>query len=321
MLRTSPYSFTPGAFMNYDLLTLGTGSLTRALELWQGALGLEPVPEDTPSARSLEQFLKLPEGAVRHCAVLATPGAPGGRLQLVEFAAGADRVRADAAVTDHCPKNLDVNVIDLPARLAALRAAGLEAPRDYTSYELEGLRVREVQLPLEDGVNLVLVELIGEALTVTGRGFGALTSIVTTTGDLDRERAFFEALGFDTLDYHELAGPDIEAMIGLPARARLQIQLLGDRAHRFGRAELIEYQGAQGRNLYPRAEPPAIGLLRGRVTVDDLDAAGRRWQARGLAPQYGSQLTVPRGTYRGCTLTSPSGWVIEAVEQPATHSL
>ena len=51
-----------------------------------------------------------------------------------------------------------------------------------------------------------------------------------------------------------LEGPEIEEMIGLPAGCALEVSIWAEPVSRWG-AELVTYQGTDGANRYPRANP------------------------------------------------------------------
>ena len=47
--------------------------------------------------------------------------------------------------------------------------------------------------------------------------------------------------------------------------ARL-VRIFGDPAYDYGRLEIVQYEGAKSTDLYPRAKPPARGLLSAHVS-------------------------------------------------------
>ncbi|MEQ8515973.1 MAG: hypothetical protein RIC38_10250 [Chromatocurvus sp.] len=299
--------------MNYACLCVGTADLEASLRLWRNTLGLQSAaPQgDTLSSRQLERLWLLPEGVITQCQMLETPGAPGGALLLVEFPPGTRSIRANAAVTDLCPKNIDVNVIDLPARARELQAAGYRLRSEPVEYAIGDLQVREVHVPVEEGVNLVLVEILGEPLVTTSRHYAAVTSVVTTTADTVAESAFFECLGFSRLDYHRLVGETVERMVGLRPGGVLEMQLLGDATHRFGRAELVSYGVDCGSDLYPRAVPPALGLFRGAIRVDNVATLRAGCLNAGYAVSGLQDLSAGEESFLACSVQSPSGWMVD----------
>lgn len=297
----------------YSFLNVGVSSLERAEKLWCEMIGMEALDSGPWHASAMEVLWGLRPGAIRQSRLLRTPGAPAGFLHLVEFADPAPIVRENAAAMDLCPKNLDVNVIDLPRRLEEIEAIGFRRLSEPVAYVVDGLQVREVQVPLDDGVNLVLAEIIGEAFIASDKGYGSTTSIITTTSNMEAEVEFLSLLGLAPLGRHLLEGPEVEKMVGLPPGAKLEMQLLGEAEHRYGRAELVCYHGVKGKDLYPRSRPPARGLFRAAIWVDDCVPAMERVRAAG----YDARLhTVPTdaGFLVAATVVSPSGWIVDLLE-------
>ena len=64
----------------------------------------------------------------------------------------------------------------------------------------------------------------------------------------------------------------IEKTIGLPPGGALDIRVFGDADCVQGRLEIVQYEGAKSADLYPRARPPARGLLSVTYVVADVAA-------------------------------------------------
>lgn len=302
----------------YHYLYVGVASLRAVEVLWQDLMGFEAFVLPASYPASLEQLWKLAPGSIARVLGLQTPSAPAGRLIFVEFSGASGAVREGAAVTDLCPKNLDVNVVDLFERAAELEAAGYQLRSAPVEYQIDQMDVREVQLGIHDDINLVLAEIVGEPLITTPRGYGGVTSVVTTVDDLSREMAMLQALEFPVLDAHRLVGPAIEQMVGLPPGGELHMQLLGNPEHRFGRAELVSYVGADGRNRYALTAPPARGLLRAAVRVQDPAASRESLLAAGFACGELCLLTDTDGLERPVySVCSPVGWVLDVWAVPS----
>ncbi|MFN2168802.1 MAG: hypothetical protein ACK2U9_21425, partial [Anaerolineae bacterium] len=121
---------------------------------------------------------------------------------------------------------------------------------------------REIHLPAHDGVNVVLIQVLGKELPFNEKGFAGIGALVTTVGDVDAEAAYYrDRFALDELARHRLQGPEIERMIGLPSGSGLDVRILGDADKPFGQMELITYTGVAGDDLFPRAKAPATGIL------------------------------------------------------------
>ena len=104
--------------------------------------------------------------------------------------------------------------------------------------------------------------MIDEPMHFSPQGFAGIGALVTIVEDPRAEAADYERrFGFETVARHELGGPEIEKMIGLPEGAVLDITILGEPGEHLGQLEVIAYLGASGADRYPRTVPPARGVL------------------------------------------------------------
>lgn len=305
-----------GAFAH---ATVGVADLTTALAFWTETFGLGIRARRDGADPSLESLWALPAGEVRRQALVSTPGARAGALHLVEFAHPAPPVRTGAAATDRLPKNLDLYTRDLPARHRELEAAGHAFRSPWGEMPgPDGLRFREVHMAGHDGLNVVLLEIIGPGYDtpLSPRGYAAVGPLVTIVPDMAAESRFYASvLGLDVTLEMLLKGPAIERTVGLPPGAGLDLRVFGDPGEPLGRVEVIEYQGAPGADLYPRARPPATGILHVNYRVEDLGpvraalaAGGVAWQEHGSVPAlYGTGPVLSCRTPAGLRLEFQGG--------------
>jgi catechol 2,3-dioxygenase-like lactoylglutathione lyase family enzyme len=282
--------------------------MERALGLWARTFGFEPLGRRDGPDVALSRLWGLAEDAVVRQALVGTPGVGAGRLHLVEFAHPGPPVRLGAKPVDLCPKNLDVMAKDLPRRHDELISAGHRFRSRWVEYPFERLRVREVQMPSHDETNVVFVELLGVEAPWTAAGYAGISSFVTVVPDPDAEERFYTSLlGLLPLHKHVLRGREVEAMVGLPPGAGLDVRVLGSPDEAFGRVELVHYQGVAGADLYPRARPPARGALHSSFDVRSLAPVRERAVAMGLAvDERGSPGTLD-GSGPAVAITTPAG--------------
>ena len=294
-------------------ILVGVADMTPVRDLWCGLFGLEVAAERDGSDPELEAAWALPPGGIRSQLLLRTPGQQTGLLHFAEFAAPGEPVRAGAAATALCPKNIDINCNAIHERVAELEAAGLQFRSAVSEYEIDGMTVREVQMPVHDDINVVLIEVPDWDMRMTHQGYGGVTSFVVTVPDRQAEASFYQQLfAQDLLLKHRIAGPEIEAVVGLPRGAALDMCVLGDPENLFGRVELVAYEGIAGDNLHPRARPPATGSLGARFAVLDLECWLENVPAEHVT-DHGvvNLLTGPR---RLVSLHSPAGFYIEVMQ-------
>jgi catechol 2,3-dioxygenase-like lactoylglutathione lyase family enzyme len=169
-------------------------------------------------------------------------------------------------------------------------------------------------MPGPDGVNVVVIEAIGPGYDVplSPRGFAGAGPLVTIVPDVRIEGRFYrEVLGLAmTLDL-QLGGPAIERAVGLPAGASLDLQVFGDPDEPLGRIEAIEYGQVEGDDLYPRARPPARGILHATWRIPCLDELRARLAAAGVAVTEHGRVTALFGSGEMVSFRSPAGFRIE----------
>ena len=263
----------PAALGAWTSITIGVADLASVLSFWQGEFGFEVADHHDGPDASLSALWTIGPGEIRGQARLTTPGLDHGQLHFVEFAQPGRAVRAGARAYDLAPKNLDVYVRDLPARFETMKAAGFHF-RAETYSEVtapDGTRFREIHLTGHDAINIVLLELLDETLDFSDMGAAGIGFAIQTIRDGKAEREFYlSVLGLDLITENLFDGPEIEKMVGLPKGAGLDVSIVGDKASRYGQVELVEYQQVAGTDLYPRAKPPACGLLHLNYQVPDL---------------------------------------------------
>jgi catechol 2,3-dioxygenase-like lactoylglutathione lyase family enzyme len=302
----------PGAFSH---ATVGVADLDQALALWLDTFGFELRGRREGADPGLAALWGLEPGRIARQALVYTPGAQVGGLHLVEFRDPLPPVREGARPFDLLPKNLDLYTVDLPARQRELAAAGHEFRSDWV--EVPGpddLRFREVHMAGHDGLNIVLLEVLGPgyATPLSPRGFAGIGPLVAICPDLAAEAVFWrEQLGLETTLEFLLAGPQVERMVGLPPGAGLDLRVYGDPAEPLGRIELIEYQRARGEDRYPRALPPATGLLHATWRVPDLAPLRQRLAAAGVAVTGQGELSALFGSGPVLACRSPAGFRVE----------
>jgi len=298
-------------------VSVGVADMQAVKALWIDLLGLEVVARRQGPDPELARLWGLRADDIRDQLLLQTPAAQTGRLHFVEFANPGAAIRENAAPYDLGAKNLDVNCDAMPEKIVQLRAAGYAFRSDMVEYELEGVRAREVQMPAHDGLNVVFIEVLSDGFETpySSRGFAAVTSFVVIVEDTASEAEFYKAVfGLDEILQHNLAGPDIEKVIGLPKGAALQMRLCGTADNMFGRMELITYEGLSGADRFTTAQPAATGILRCGFDIDSMDSFVASAAANNIVVTEPKQTDAIYGTGRIASLNSPAGLRIEVLE-------
>lgn len=293
-------------------ITVGVADLEKSLGLWRETFGMEVVGRRDGADPGLAQLWDIAPDSLAEQALIRTPGTSAGWLHLVQFTDPDEPVRAGAGTMDLGPKNLDVYCDDIHTRVAELTAGGWAFRSRVVDYQIGAICASEVQMPGPDDTNIVFVEVAGQEMTLSGKGYGGITSFVVIVPDITAEAAFYQSMfGFEEVLRHRITGAEIEEMINLPSATGVEMSVLGQEEQTFGRVELIQYDGAPGLDRFGRARAPALGTLHCAFRVPSVDAAldsfagdARRFES--LDTLFGSG---PVGV-----IHSPSGLRIELFE-------
>lgn len=287
----------------YAYVVVSISDMQQALALWVDRFGMEIARRREGKDPGLARVWGLPDDAIVDQALLNTPGMIDGGVHLVRFARPGDTVREGAGPTDLVSKSIVIAVRYIAARHAQLAAAGHPIVSKVATLQINGETVYEASIPAHDGLDLVIRELPEKPETVSPKGYGAAARMIAVTSDNEREAAFLRnVLGLDLLEQYRVAGTEAE----------FDVSVVGARDSRFGRLELVHYVGAEGRDLYPRAVPPARGLISVTYVVSDIAPILARGRAAGIADHGSVQSILGEGPM--ASVTSPAGLRIDVIQ-------
>ena len=294
-------------------IVVGVADMEPVRALWQQRFGLVEVASRTGPDAELSRVWDLPDDAIAEQLILCTPGAGAGWLHFVRFKRPAAPVRQGAAITDRCPKNLDVNCTDMAARYAELVADGYQFRSEINEYDIGELSAREVQFPGHDDTNVVLIEVDDWPIQLSPNHYGAVSSLVVVVEDTAAEADFYRRIfGHQQLMHHRIAGAAIEATVGLPTGAALDMRLLGCADESYGRIELIAYENTSGTDRFSLARAPALGTLLCRFEVEEADSLLQQARLHGYAAIDRGVVDCLYGHGHLLTLKTPAGFSVEA---------
>ncbi|MFK8051372.1 MAG: VOC family protein [Woeseiaceae bacterium] len=302
---------------SWQTISVAVADIQPALALWVSQMGMTVVFDQTGPDESLAMLWDIAPTDIKRQVLLSTSDNTVGQLHLVEFESADAPIRKNAQAFDWVPKNLDIYVEDMPARIAELKNAGYTFSTDDFS-EISapnGMQFREIHMPSHDAINVVLLELIGVEQPMTEKHYGAVGPLITIVPDAQAENAFVQSvLKLEELSHNILKGPEIEAMIGLPVGAALDVSIWGKDALALGQIEVIEYQGTQGNNLYDRIQGRATGIRQIRFAVKDLNNLIARLNANDTAFERYNKVSLLGANGDLIVFHTPAGLRIEAIE-------
>lgn len=297
----------------FAYVVISVADMDRALGLWVERFGMQVVTRRDGSDPDLARAWGLPPDGIVEQVLLRTPGMADGGVHLVRFRTPGPAVRDGAAPTDLVMKSVDISVRDIAARHAELTAAGYKFRSEPRRLTAGNMAFMEVHMFGPDDVNLVFVDIPERPEPVSDKQYGVAPQIVVITPDNVRETSFFQStLGLALISHNTFAGPEIEKAVGLPKGASLDVRILGNPDSHYGRLEFVQYGGATSRNLYPRARPPARGMLSISYVVRDLAPLLARGGALGVT-DHGNVSTV-LGEGRLVSLTTPAGMRVDLMQ-------
>ena len=305
---------------SWTAVTVGVADLDAALQLWVRDMGFSVAARRDGPDEDLAALWSIEAEDIGRQALLRSQGSSLGMLHLVEFVEPDQPVRAGAQVFDSLPKNLDVYVVDMPARIEELKRAGRrfrnEAYSEVTAPS--GVTFREIHMPVHDDINVVLLEIVGDDATVTNGGFAGIGPLIIVVDSAREEREFFaNVIGAKKLTDNLLEGPEIERMVGLPPGAGLDVTIWGRGDEPLGQIEIIEYRGVEGENRYPRARPKSLGVLHVSYAVPSLERARRLLDQQRIEFSEYRPVDTLYGRGAVVSLYSPAGLRVELHERRA----
>ncbi|MDG1462300.1 MAG: VOC family protein [Gammaproteobacteria bacterium] len=295
-------------------VTISVADMDAALAFWVGHLGLEVSARHLGADKCAGTLWGIAADEVVDQVLLTTPGSTAGRIHLLQFKHTGAAVRQNAAATDLGPKNLDITCADIHRHVAELKDAGFVFRSEIGEYILDELPVREVQMHSHDETNIVFIEVrssVGEfEENFSAAGFAAITSFVVIVPDTVPEGNFYrDVFGWDEVLHHRVSGPEIEALIGLPKGAALELRMLGKASEPFGRMELVSYEGIEGMNRFERTVAGATGVITCSIVVEDIDSVAAKLETS----DFGEQQTM-LGAARVMRSESPAGMKLDLLQ-------
>jgi catechol 2,3-dioxygenase-like lactoylglutathione lyase family enzyme len=302
---------------SWSNVCVSVADLDEVLKLWAGIFGLEIVAQKDGSDEDLARLWGLDPADVSRQALLATPGQETGTIHFVEFDHPGPAFRENAQKFDLCPKNLDIYVSDMPARIEELKSAGYTFQKENFNEITapDGIVFREIHMIGHDAINIVLMEIIGLPLPFSQKGYAAIGPVVTTVADAISERSFYrDIFGLELLNDNLLEGPMIERAFGLPPGTSMDMSIWGSKDNWFGRMQIVDYRGVDGSDIFPNSVPKQRGILQVSYATQDLAELIQRLDQAGIAWTDSGRLSTLPAQGRFIRFKSPAGFHVDVFE-------
>lgn len=261
------------------------------------------VRSSAPVDPNLKQLWQLPEKAKITQVLLANKGEQRGYVRLIEIANVPQKViRANTQSWDVGGIfDVNVRVADMVKKRQALQSAGWRGTSDPVSFTFGPYEVTEWITTGFDGISFAMIERIKPTLTgwPNVKHMSRVFNSTQVVNDIDTSLAFYrDVLGFQVYLEHKgaskEAGPNV---LGLPYNLTTEIPrsvyILHPQKINEGSVELLQFHGAQGKNVSELASPPNLGIVTLRFPVDNLSALSKHLQQNNVKIVSRATLDLP----------------------------
>ena len=274
----------------------------------------------------------LPGEARGEALLLGPPDATTGLVRLVRFdsAGRKEPMRPGSRAWDTgCYFSLMVRAKDLNAIYDDAIAMGwwTETPITYLEFGASKLNVVIFKGP--GGLQVQAYERLSPPLPDAVGPFDRLTrpfNVMQMVRSRDAAYGFFsDVLGFATFYAGDpyLAREPEYMPLGIPYNLTTSISyqagIVYPEAGEFGRMEMIEIMGLEGRDYSERCRAPNLGILAIRFEIDSIEALEARLESRGY-PAMGEAMPLrlpPYGRFEALNVSTPDGALIQFIERSA----
>ncbi|MBU3019187.1 VOC family protein [Paraglaciecola agarilytica] len=265
--------FTEAVFIVSDI--------NKSSQFYQDYAGWE-VHSKAQVSIELRQLWQLPQQAKLQQVLLANKGENRGYVRLIQIDNVPQQViRANTQSWDVGGIfDVNVRVADMASKRKQLQDAGWRGTSDPVSFTFGPYEVSEWITSGFDGVSFALIQRHKPVLEgwPNLKHFSRVFNSTQVVNDIDSSLAFYrDVLGFKVYLQHKgaskEAGPNV---LGLPFNLTTKIPrsvyILHPQKRNEGSIELLQFHGAQGKNVSELASPPNLGIVTLRFPVDNLAA-------------------------------------------------
>jgi len=255
----------------------------------------------------------------RRARLIGHPGAPGGRLRIVEAALPPppSTTLIDLGIFD-----VDFMTTDLDALCRRIRHVGFPLWTDPRAYQVGTIEIREVVAEAPDGLRSALIQDTGSPSALRAwPELGVSEATITAVGvdDLERGLTFYRAaFGLAPMRVFEICNRDLNAVLRIPASVTLRVGLLDMAPARLELIQVID-GGEPRQDIREQQRPPRAGFQGNAYRVAALDEALAACLAAG-ATLLAGPVDLPAdilhpASRRAALLADPVGTAFELMEE------
>lgn len=295
--------------------------LDSATTFYQRYAGWE-VRDESPVDDKLKQLWQLPDKASVTQRLLANKGTNTGFVRLIQITGVAQQqIRSNTQSWDTGGVfDVNVRVADMDSKFQQLQLAGWQSGSDPVGFTFGPFEVKEWITRGHDGVSFALIERIKPTLEGWPhlKDFSRVFNSTQVVKNIKQSLPFYQdILGFQIYLEHKgaskHAGPNV---LGLPHNLTTQIPrsvyiLHPDKLNE-GSVELLQFHGAEGRDVSHLAKPPNLGIVTLRFPVTNLQKLKKTFEKHNV--EIVSQTTMqlpPYGIVDMLAIRSPDNTWLE----------
>lgn len=303
------------------------GDLEKTSDFYTGFVGFHPLHFGEIDSSQL-RFWNLPEECRAEEVLLQFEDWETGRLRLVKFHNVPQKfIRSGGQAWDTGGiYDIDLRVKDIQAIYREMQEMGWHGTSEPVRQEMGETFVLDEALV--KGHDEVVIALVDRQLPPmpANKSKGFISHIYLSAmmvRDLATAHHFFiDQLGFQVMNEMQLKRNEPgENMFGLPYnlsdKATAKLELISPNGSRDGMLDILQFEGATGRDFSKFAVPPNRGILMYRFAVDGLENYYEVIQQRGVKIKCPLQqiVNLPYGKVRIFAVQSPDGAWIEFFEK------
>ncbi len=256
-----------------------------------------------PVDKELNKLWQLPSSADVRQILLSNKGENRGYIRLIKIEGVAQQqIRSNTQSWDTGGIfDVNVRVADMDRKFRQLQNLGWQSVSDPVGFTFGPFEVKEWITRGHDGVSFALIERIKPTLEgwPNLKEFSRVFNSTQVVKDIDVSLAFYQdVLGFQIYLKHkgasESAGPNV---LGLPYNLTTQIErsvyILHPQKKNEGSVEILQFHGANGRDVSHLARPPNIGIATLRFPTKNLAKLEKTLVKNNIEVVSKAQLQIP----------------------------